>query len=217
MAEPGGSSLRPHPLLNRRRSGIHCVAANVNSPPSAWHRVWTQQRLPGRPTGWLNEWMTLSLCQEGVLQNSALSNFFSAWLCCYHCYSPDHQQSHIACAHITLSLPLSPRSWENLVEASATAASPPLSLRSVLVSSSQWLTLTYMNRQTRIPKSIVREVSVQRDYGSCKGPLYLPKATENWVLFLTSNLLFLPTYQVSKKTKERRWGVRAWFQFLPAV
>ena len=31
----------------------------------------------------------------------------------------------------------------------------------------------------------------------------MPKATENWVLFLTSNLLFLPTYQVSKKKRKK--------------
>lgn len=66
-----------------------------------------------------------------------------------------------------------------------------------------------MNRQTRIPKSIVREVSVQRDYGNYRGPLYLPKATENWVLFLTSNLLFLPTYQVSKKKKREKMGCQS--------
>ena len=57
VAEPRGPSLHPHLLLNRRRAGIHRAVANVNSPPSAWHRVWTQQRLPGWLTGWMSEWM----------------------------------------------------------------------------------------------------------------------------------------------------------------
>ena len=169
----------------------------MDSAKAAWLADWLNE--------WMNEW--LFPCAKKV---------FSKTLLCPISFQLD--SAAITATALTINSPTKPvptspslclfhsgaeRTW---AEASATASSPSPSLRSVLVSSSQWLTLTYTNRQTRIPKSLVREVSVQRDYGNWRGPLYLPKATENWVLFLTSNLLSLPTYQVSKK-KKREDGV----------
>ena len=165
--------------------------------------MWTQQRLPGWPTDWMGEWMndSFSVPRRYSPKLCSVQFLFSLTLLLLVLQPWPSAVPHSLCPHHPLSA-----SFTRELREPGLKHQPLLPLPLHLSGVSCLLlpvTLTYTNRETRIPKSLVREGSVQQDYGNCRGPLYLPKATENWVLFLTSNLLFLPTYQVSKKKREK--------------
>ena len=136
------------------------------------------QSLDSVKAGWMKERMSDTFhmpkkSQEDALQDSALSSFFFAWLCCacclqqpwpfIDCLAWPMPTSHSLCSH-----PLSPWCF------SSGPVDPPLpSLSSGLVSSSQWPLLTNVDRENGILKSLVRKVWIQQGYGNWEGPFIL--------------------------------------------